>query len=364
MSDHPVGILVLTPALDGADGVSEVSRQAVGALAAEWGLEAVEVWTLAGARGDDACVAGVRLRSADQRRSRMGAWALARARTPLDGLLVLVMHTHLAPLALMLAMRGARVAIFFHGIEAWTPLRRRETAAIDRASALLANSHYTVARFRVANPRFADRDVAVCHLGVGPSPATAAPPPIDGYALIVGRLASEERYKGHDALIEAWPEIRRRVPGARLVVVGDGGDRARLETCARDHGLADAVTFTGRVSASALAGWYEHAAFFVMPSSGEGFGLAYLEAMRAGKPCIAGPGAAEEIIEHGVTGLIVDPASRGAVSDAIVTLFSDRDGRTRMGANAALQVARHFEARHFAARLVDQLARLVANPVS
>jgi phosphatidylinositol alpha-1,6-mannosyltransferase len=359
MSDAP-RVLMMTPAIDGADGISEVSRQVVTAVAGAWGRDAVEVWTLRGPRDDDSRVAGVRVRSAAGGRARMSAWVLARSRGSLDGLLVLVMHVHLAPLALLLAMRGARVAVFLYGIEVWTPLRRRETSALDRASALVAISRHTVVRFRQANPRFADRDIAVCHLGVAPSSATPVAPPIDGYALIVGRLASDERYKGHDALIDAWPEVRRRVPGARLVVVGDGDDRPRLEALARDRGVEDCVTFAGRVSAGELAGWYEHAAFFVMPSTGEGFGLTYVEAMRAGKPCIASRGAAEEILETGVTGVFVDPASRGELAGAIVRLFTDRDGRERMGRAAATRVAREFEERHFAARLLELLTPLVA----
>ena len=362
MSDSP-RVLVMTPGLDGSDGVSEVSRQAVAALAGAWGPGAVEVWTLEESIGDDPRMAGVRLRSAAGGRARMTAWALARSRGSGDGSLALVMHAHLAPLALMLAMRGAPVAVFLHGIEVWTPLRRREAAAFERAAALIANSHHTAARFRDANPRFADRMVAVCHLGVGPSPATVAQPPIDGYALVVGRLVADERYKGHDALIDAWPAVCARVPGARLVVVGDGDDRARLERLADQRGIGDRVVFTGRVSDAELAGWYDRAAFFAMPSRNEGFGLVYMEAMRAGKPCIAARGAAEEIIEDGGSGILVDPDARGALTTALVQLFTDKDGRERMGAAAAARVAVTFEERHFAARLLAQLTPLTAQVV-
>jgi phosphatidylinositol alpha-1,6-mannosyltransferase len=353
-------VLVMTPGLDGTDGVSEVSRQAVAAVATAWGRDAVEVWTLAGDRGADSRLDGIRLRSAAGGRARMAAWALARSRASLDGSLVLVMHVHLAPLALVLAMRGAPVAVFLHGIEAWAPLRRRDAAALDRATMLLANSHHTAARFREANPRFAPRDVAVCHLGVGPRAVTSIPPAIDGYALIVGRLVAGERYKGHDALIDVWPAVRARVPGAILVVVGDGDDRGRLESLARDRGVADQVMFTGRVPAGELAGWYEHAAFFAMPSTGEGFGLVYVEAMRAGQPCLAARGAADEILDDGVTGIVVDPAARDRLADALVQLFVDRDGRERMGRAGADRVARMFEEHHFAARLLAQLAPLTA----
>jgi phosphatidylinositol alpha-1,6-mannosyltransferase len=356
---EPTRVLVLTPRLDGTDGVSEVSRQAIAAVADAWGRDAVDVWTLSGGSGTDPRLAEIRLRSAAGGRARMAAWALARSHASLEGSPVLVMHAHLAPLTLVLAMRGAPVAVFLHGIEAWTPLRRREAAAFDRASTLLANSHYTAARFHTANPRFAARRVAVCHLGVGPR-EPAVRPGVDGYALVVGRLVSDERYKGHDALLEGWPEVRARVPGARLVIVGDGDDRPRLESVARDRGVADCVIFTGRVSSAELAGWYDRAAFFAMPSTLEGFGLVYVEAMRAGKPCLAAPGAAEEIIEDGVTGVVVDPDARDLLVEALVQLFVDPERRERMGRAAAVRVAAAFEERHFAARLLAQLAPLAA----
>jgi phosphatidylinositol alpha-1,6-mannosyltransferase len=356
-------VLVLTPGLDGTDGVSEVSRQAIAALAGAWGREAVEVWTLAGGAGDDARMAGIRLRSAAGGRTRLAAWALSRSRDSMAGSLVLVMHVHLAPLALVLAMRGAPVAIFLHGIEVWATLRRRESAALERASVLVANSQHTAARFRDANPRFANRTIAVCHLGVGPSSVAFVRPPLDGYALIVGRLVADERYKGHDALINAWPEVRARVPNAELVVVGDGNDRPRLERLAEERGVGDCVVFTGRASDAELAGWYRHASFFAMPSRNEGFGLVYVEAMRAGKACLAAPGVAQEIIEDGTTGIIVDPEDAARLTHALIRLFTDTQERERMGRAAAERVADTFEARHFGARLLAQLTPLTTQVV-
>jgi phosphatidylinositol alpha-1,6-mannosyltransferase len=294
----------------------------------------------------------------------MAAWALARSRESATGSLVLVMHAHLAPLALVFAMRGAPVAVFLHGIEAWATLRRRDSAALDRASLLIANSHHTAVRFRGANPRFANRAVAVCHLGVGPSPANTIRPALGGYALIVGRLVADERYKGHDALIGSWPAVRACVPSATLVVIGDGDDRARLERLAAERGVGDCVVFTGRASDAELAGWYEHAAFFAMPSRNEGFGLVYVEAMRAGKACLAAPGVAEEILEDGTTGIVVDPDAPDALTNALIRLFVDADSRERMGRAAADRVASNFAERHFAARLLAQLTPLTTQVVS
>src|SRR5262249_2974186 len=146
---------------------------------------------------------------------------------------------------------------------------------------LIAVSNYTAGRFRDANAAFdAVPPVDVCPLGIGD--ATSTPPPADGnepIALIVSRLSSEDRYKGHDALIDAWPSVLAQTPDAVLVIVGDGDDRPRLEERVAERGVAHAVRFAGRVSDDELDRWYRRCAFLALPSVGEGFGLVLLEAM-------------------------------------------------------------------------------------
>jgi phosphatidylinositol alpha-1,6-mannosyltransferase len=353
-------VLVLTPALDGADGISEVSRQTVAAIATAWGVQSVEVWALDGGQPPDG--PRVAFRSAGGVKTRFIAWALARAGAANADLLVLAMHVHLAPAALTLAVRGARLAIFFHGIEVWQPLRARDRAAVARASTLIANSQWTARRFHEANPGIAAAPVAICHLGVSRMGAPGHAGVFRDDALIVGRLSSEERYKGHDALIRLWPRVRDAVPSARLVVVGDGDDRPRLEALTAASGMADAIEFTGRVSNETLAARYRDAALFVMPSTGEGFGLAYLEAMQAGKACIAAPGAAAEIVEDGVSGLIVDPTDDEMLVAAIVRLFRQPRTREAMGRAGAARVFAHFSEGDFARRLLHELGAPVVVP--
>jgi len=119
--------------------------------------------------------------------------------------------------------------------------------------------------------------------------------------------------------------------------------------------LKDAIQFTGLVNDEELAALYRASAFFVMPSTGEGFGLAYLEAMRAGKPCIAAHGAADEIIEDGIDGVIVESGKTDQLVGAIVRLFSDVGWRNALGAAAAARVSREFTHEAFAARLCAAL---------
>ena len=164
--------------------------------------------------------------------------------------------------------------------------------------------------------------------------------------LIVGRMISSERYKGHDQLIEAWPLVKAQVPDAQLVIVGHGDDVNRIKTKALSTGFQDSVLFTGHVNDATLQAIYDRVAIFVMTSRSEGFGVVYLEAMQHGLPCIGSiHDAAKEIIEHEVTGLLVDQDDVSGLANAIAGLLLNPSRRTEMGKAGfqRLQTAFSFE---------------------
>jgi phosphatidylinositol alpha-1,6-mannosyltransferase len=282
-------------------------------------------------------------------------WRLAAATLASGGIsggtLVVVMHVHLLPAVLPLILRGARLLTVMLGIEVWKPLRALERAALRRSWRIAAISAHTISRFRQANPGLRALAVSVCHPHVPPAAAGGDRVVPGRFALIVGRMSSAERYKGHDLLIDLWPGLVARVPDARLVVGGGGDDADRLRAKAAALQLGDRVEFLGWCPAADLTALYRDAVCFAMPSRGEGFGIVYLEAMREGTPCVAAPGAAAEIITDGVDGLIADPADQPAVADALARLFVDEPLRVRLGAAAAARVAGTFTADRFAARL-------------
>jgi phosphatidylinositol alpha-1,6-mannosyltransferase len=260
------------------------------------------------------------------------------------------MHLHLLPVALPLVWRGARLLPILMGIEAWVPLRPQERHVIRGAWKIAAISTHTVARFRAANPSLEQMPITVCRPGAPALPQAASDAIGGRYALIVGRMHSAERYKGHDLLLETWPLVRRAVPDARLVVVGEGDDAARL----RDKACTG-IEFLGRVDAPRLAALYRDATFFVMPSTDEGFGLVYLEAMRAATPCIAARGAAEEIITDGRDGLIVDSDDRVSLVAAMVRLFVEPATRAQFAAAAVKRVDSEFHQAGLERRVLDIL---------
>ncbi len=362
----PARIIVLVPNLLGADGIATVARQALGALSRRAaGVQAeLEVWSLHEVeppRGAD--LPTFRLRIAGGNKCRFAGWGLREGLRDQSRTLVIAMHVALAPAALALAMRRAGLALFFHGVEVWRPLRRLETVAVRRARVLMANSEYTAGRFLESNPACAGLEVQVCRLGTPLPPMDADSGGMsERFALIVGRMAAEERYKGHDLLLELWPEIVEEVADARLVVVGDGDDRPRLQQKAGTLGLKNAVHFAGRVSAQQLKRLYRKCSFFIMPSRKEGFGLVFLEAMRFGKACVGAVGAAAEIIEHGVSGFVVDPDDRDRVCQAAVRLFREPELAARMGKAGAERVAALYTESHFRSRFLSLLGMEEGRP--
>jgi phosphatidyl-myo-inositol dimannoside synthase len=246
-----------------------------------------------------------------------------------------------------------------YGIEVWRPLDWDRRRALAKATARFAISAHTLERARPFCPDLAGTTVLPLALEER-SPSGATDAALlgrlgGGFLLIAGRMASGERYKGHDQLLEAL----QRIPDARLVVAGDGDDRRRLEEKAAVLGLGDRVAFTGFLSEATLAELYRRCAAFVMPSRGEGFGLVYLEAMRAGKPVVANRGsAAEEIVRDGETGLLVDSDDRDELSAALAHLLSEPEAARRMGEAGRERWQRDFRADRFRAGLEPVLERL------
>ena len=104
--------------------------------------------------------------------------------------------------------------------------------------------------------------------------------------LTVGRMDAREGYKGHDRVIAALPQLLAAGHDIVYIVVGEGDDRTRLQNLAAERGLAERVRFVGAIGEDVLVDAYRMADLFVMPSSGEGFGIAFLEAMACGTPAL------------------------------------------------------------------------------
>lgn len=160
-----------------------------------------------------------------------------------------------------------------------------------------------------------------------PLPQGAMPPraPVPGRILFLGRLVAR---KGAHVALEAFARLASDSGDAHLRIVGDGPERATLESQAAALGVADRVTFVGAVPPSAVAGEYARASVFVMPAitdwkgEQEGFGLVLVEAMRAGVPVVASAsGGIVDIVRDGVNGRLVPEGDAASLALAIAPLL-------------------------------------------
>lgn len=160
-----------------------------------------------------------------------------------------------------------------------------------------------------------------------PAPAPAAMSSGRRSVLYVGRL---EPRKGIDRLLRAMAIVRQRVPCTQLVVVGDGPDRAALESVARDVDVE--VCFAGRVSDDDLPGFYQAADVVCSPALGdESFGIVLLEAMAAGAPVVASDlPAFHQVLDGGRLGELFEPGNSAELAARVLRLLRRPDNRERL----------------------------------
>lgn len=270
----------------------------------------------------------------------VAAWRIGRRRR-YD-----IVHVHWAVPHFLLgkaAASGARVVTTFYGAElslansSLPGLRWLLISAARKSDRTVAISRHTAGQVESLSGVRPE----VIPYGVG-LPAAAArggqslpgAPPGDFTVLFVGRLVER---KGVDVLLRAAARLSASVR-LRVVVVGDGPERGRLETLAQELGLAACVEFKGRVSTEDLQKCYRSARAFVLPAivdrrgDTEGLGVVLLEAMSYGVPAVASrTGGITDIVEDGTNGLLVEPGDPAALAAALERLARDPALAFRLG---------------------------------
>ena len=273
---------------------------------------------------------------------------------------VLFWHLGLLKLLPFLRVGSARVAVFIHGVEAWRTPDALTRRLLRRVSLFLTNTDLTWNRFLEFNPELSGTPQRTVHLGLGEAggPRPLAPDTAPA-ALMLGRMSSQERYKGHAEVIGAWPLVVSALPTAKLWIAGTGDDRPNLERRAAELGVASAVEFLGCVSEQEKESRLQRARALALPSRGEGFGLVYLEAMRMGRPSLVGVGdGGEEVVNPPEAGLAVAPSDRQAVADALVRLLSAGAEWDLWSRQSEERYRSHFTEAHFQTRLIRALGAM------
>jgi len=171
----------------------------------------------------------------------------------------------------------------------------------------------------------------------------------------VGRLVHR---KGQDVLIESMPEIIKSIDDVHLLLIGEGPYKQELEKRIKNLGLANRVTFVGRVQYADLPRYICVGDVFAMPSRSrlaglevEGLGIVYLEASACGLPVIGGiSGGAPDAVLQGETGFSVDGRSAHEVAQAIVRVLTDKELAQRLGARGRQWIIEQWQWRVWSER--------------
>jgi phosphatidyl-myo-inositol dimannoside synthase len=273
--------------------------------------------------------------------------------------LVICGHFNLLAAAWLYArLCGARLALIVHGIEAWNAPKYSLSGRLARqVNTLISVSHHTAARFAAWSGLPIDRAFILpnCVDLERFSPKERDQALVDRYGLhsnkvlmTVGRLASRERYKGFDEVIEVMPRLLERFPSLKYLIVGHGSDRGRLEAKTKALGMADRVVFTGRIPESEKVAHYNLADAYVMPSFGEGFGIVLIEAAACGVPVIGScaDGSREALLD-GRLGCLVDPRIPDQLIEAVTSVLTEKRDRKRIG------MVETFSIENFRARVTE-----------
>jgi glycosyltransferase involved in cell wall biosynthesis len=171
-------------------------------------------------------------------------------------------------------------------------------------------------------------------------------------AVVLGSVARLDPVKDLETAIGAFARARASFPALALVIVGDGTERAHLESVASRLNVSEAVTFAGqRDDARRLLAGVD---IYVNSSISEGISLTILEAMAAGLPVVATRvGGTPEVVSDSLTGLLVPARQSQAMADALLSLAAQPERRLAMGHEARQTVERHFTID----RMVDEYAR-------
>lgn len=266
--------------------------------------------------------------------------------------------------------RRALVVHTFHGhvFEGYfSPAISRLVQATERSLASVTDRIVTISprqrqdiveRFRIASAS----KTSVVPLGLDLDALLSLPPEAPGLRsdigadpgdVVVGYAGRMVPVKDLTTLVRAFERAWRTVPAARLVLAGDGPQRAELATLAASLGISSRVHFLGWVQE--LPRFYATIDVFALSSVNEGTPVAAIEAMAAARPVVSTQvGGVPDVIETGVSGLLVPARHVEKLAAALIQLAGDPHRRAEMGAAGRARVSERYSHR----RLVDDVERL------
>jgi len=281
--------------------------------------------------------------------------------------LIVISHLNFAVLALAIRVITPRSKVVYiaSGIEAWQPLGPSAILSLKAVNAVWCISDFTRASL-VRESRINPRKLSVLPLGLAEDKASVINEASRGRSalrtagfdlLTVSRLATSERYKGIEHVLHCVAALKAAGHLVRYRIIGQGSDRDALLHLAQELGVLDVVRADGAVDNRRVAQAVAECDAFVLPSAKEGFGLAHLEAMCAGKPVIAAHAGATPEVVDGV-GLLTRFADSEGLVDAVERLISDETYRRSVGTEARAFYLKHFTESKFGERVRELVERV------
>lgn len=260
--------------------------------------------------------------------------------------------------------------VWAHGIDVWGSYAASKVNRLHRATKILTISCFTLDRLRengitvptVIVPLFSSMKPSGGNLGKAHSDDLSGR---SLRCLCVARMSENERYKGHDLILEALSLLKHKNTDVRVEFVGGGDDVERLRNNVNSYELDDIVTFHGEVEDEEIESLLLRSDLYLMPSqvterpndywTGEGLGIVYLEAAEFGLASIAtNVGGQTDVVIDGLTGFQIEPTPV-ALCECLENLSNDKSNLRAVGKNARRMVSEKYNREQFKATILQAL---------
>ena len=260
--------------------------------------------------------------------------------------IIIAGHINLASplLVAKLLDKGKKIILIAHGIEVWSPLRGTKKAFLNKVDMVLAVSNYTKQKI-IKNQSVSSNKIQIFHNTIDPYfkyPEHFEKPQylkerysLNGKKIIstLTRLSSKEQYKGYDKVLQILPELKKTFPDIKYLISGkaDKIEKQRVQKLIKSLGLEENVVLTGYIKDEEIIDHYLLSDTFIMPSTMEGFGIVFIEAMACGVAVIAGNvDGSVDALNNGEFGKLINPSNNEEIIRSLVSTEPIQDVNDRL----------------------------------
>lgn len=254
---------------------------------------------------------------------------------------VILSHINLLGIGFLIKMLSPKTKVFLlaHGIEVWKPLPLWKKLQLKKLDLILPVSEFTRQKMQSLYG-ISSQKMEVLNNCLDPFLEKKLIPAMapglkekygfgkaDIVLFTLTRLKSSEQYKGYDKVIEALPAILKNYPHVKYLVAGkyDKEEKKRLDELITGLQLNNQLLFTGFLAEEEIEACFTLADVYIMPSSGEGFGIVFIEALFYGKPVIAGNrDGSVDALNNGQFGLLIDPFKKEEIIAAVGKILDNK----------------------------------------